>query len=113
MSKVVYSKSKNSRISPRKARLVVNLIRGKSVVGLSEKLALMNNKGAGEVKRVFDSAIANATNNFDLTESDLIVKEARVDEGFTFKRGRPVSKGRYHRIEKKSSHIVIGVGTKE
>ena len=77
-----------------------------------QKLEFLNKGAALPVKKVLDSAIANAENNNDLDKKDLIIKEARVDEGFTMKRGKPVSKGRYHRIFRRNSHIVIGLGQK-
>lgn len=106
---IVYSKSQNSRISPRKARAVVDIIKGKKATDISQMLVFLNKKGAGLVKKVLDTAIANAVHNFDLDKSKLIIKEARVDGGFIFKRVKPASKGRAHRIIRRNSHIIIGL----
>jgi large subunit ribosomal protein L22 len=106
---IVYSKSNNSRISPRKARMVIDIIKGKNAIEISQMLVFSNKKAAGLVKKVLDTAIANATNNFDLDKAKLIIKEARVDAGFLFKRGKAASKGRFNRILRRNSHIVIGL----
>lgn len=109
MANMVYSKAKNVRMSPRKARLIIDVIRGLNAEEMSEKLQFVNKAGALHVKKVLDSALANAKNNFDRETKEMIIKEARVDEAFTLKRGKPVSKGRYHRIFKRNSHIIIGL----
>jgi len=106
---IVYSKSQNSRLSPRKARAVVNIIKGKKALDVSQMLIFLNKKGAGLVKKVLDTAISNATHNFDLDKNKLIIKEARVDGGILIKRMKPASKGRSNRILRRNSHIVIGL----
>ncbi|MBD3363175.1 50S ribosomal protein L22 [Candidatus Dojkabacteria bacterium] len=112
MTDKIYAVAKNVRIAPRKARLVVDLVRGENAEEASEKLKFVNKKAALHVRKVIDSAVANAINNFDKDAKNLFIKEARVDEGYTLKRGRAVSKGRYHRILKRNSHIVIGLTEK-
>ncbi|MCA9385814.1 50S ribosomal protein L22 [Candidatus Dojkabacteria bacterium] len=112
-TKKVYAKYKNARISPRKARLIMNLLRGEKIEGVSDKLALLNKKAADLIKKVVDSAVANAVNNSDMELSKLYIEEARVDEGFTMKRGKPVSKGRYHQILRRNSHLIIGLAERE
>lgn len=112
MTDLIYAKGKNQRISPRKARLIVGIIKGNNADEMSQKLMFVNKKAAGIVKKVLDSALSNAKNkNYD--PKTLIIKEARVDEGFTFKRGKPVARGRYHRIIRRNSNIIIGLGEKE
>lgn len=106
---IVYSKSKNSRLSPRKARAVIDIIRGKNALEISQMLVFLNKKGAGLVKKVLDTAIANAVHNFELDKKRLVIKEARVDGGFMMKRGKAASKGRSNRILRRNSHIVIGL----
>lgn len=106
---IVYSKSKNTRISPRKARAVVNIIKGKKALDISQMLIFLNKKGAGLVKKVLDTAIANAIHNFDLDKNKLYIKEARVDGGMLIKRVKPASKGRSNRILRRNSNIVIGL----
>lgn len=104
--------AKMLRISPIKARLVVDLIRGKDV---STALTILNNynsKPARLTKKVLASAIANATNNLKLDENTLYVKEARVDAGPVFKRPMFDSRGHIGHKDKRTSHIVIVVASK-
>ena len=104
--------AKGERISPIKARLVVDTIRGKKV---SDALAILNNtnkKAALLTKKVLLSAIANATNNYGLKEEDLFVSEARVDQGPVMKRILFDSRGRIGHKDKRSSHIIIKVAVK-
>ncbi len=96
-------------MTARKVRLVVDMIRGMDALYASEALQFVNKAAAVPVKKALDSAIANATNNYEMDKKLLKVVEARVDEAPTFKRGRAVSKGRYHQILKRNSHIVIAV----
>lgn len=101
------------RISPRKARQVIDLIRGKD---LEEALAILRftPKKAGEpIEKVVRSAAANAENNFDMDVSRLFVAEAMVDEGPTMKRWMPRARGRADRILKRSSHISVVLKEKE
>ncbi|MBM9834702.1 50S ribosomal protein L22, partial [Enterococcus faecalis] len=78
--------AKTVRVSPRKSRLVIDLIRGKSVAEAIAILKFTPNKAAGIIEKVLMSAIANAENNFDLDVENLIVSEAFVNEGPTMKR---------------------------
>ena len=99
------------RISPFKVRVVLNIIRGKSVV---EALAILENtpKAASEVLiKLVNSAIANGENNQNLAKSDMYVAEAFANEGPTLKRIQPVSKGRAYRINKRTSHITVILDT--
>jgi len=104
--KEVIAKAKYQRISPRKARLIVDMIRGVKAIDAVEILKFTNKKAALLVKKCLDSAIANAVNN-NLDKNFLVISEARIDEAPMFKRGRAVSRGRYHRILKRNSHIII------
>ena len=100
------------RISPFKVRVVLNIIRGKSVV---EALAILENtpKAASEVLiKLVNSAIANGENNQNLVKSDMYIAEAYANEGPTLKRIQPVSKGRAYRINKRTSHITIVLDTR-
>lgn len=104
--------AKNLRLSPIKARLVVDLIRGKSA---SEALTILNNinkKPARLTKKVLDSAIANAVNNNGMDASTLYVKEARVDAGPVMKRAMFDSRSHIGHKDHRTSHIVITVATK-
>ena len=98
-----------ARISPQKARLVADLIRGKSVDQALEILTFSNKKAAALVKKVLESAIANAEHNEGADIDDLNVAKIFVDEGPTMKRIMPRAKGRADRILKRSSHISIVV----
>ncbi|MFC6274295.1 50S ribosomal protein L22 [Levilactobacillus tangyuanensis] len=105
--------AKTVRIAARKIRLVIDLIRGKSV---AEALAILQftPRGASPVvAKVLNSAIANAENNFDLDRQDLVVSEAYVNEGPTLKRFRPRAKGSASPINKRTSHITVVVSEKE
>lgn len=101
------------RVAPRKARLVVDLIRGKEV---GEAFAILRNtpKAASPiVEKVLKSAVANAEHNYEMDPDSLIVEKAYVDEGMTLKRFRPRACGRADRINKRTSHITIIVSDKK
>ncbi len=101
--------AKSVRISPIKARLVVDLIRGKKAQEAQNILNNYNNKAARLIKKVLDSAIANAVNNNKMDEKKLIVSEARVDMGKTMKRVMFDSRGHVGRKDKRTSHIIVAV----
>lgn len=95
------------RIAPRKARLVVDLIRGKQV---GEAVAILNltPKAASPiVEKLLKSAMANAEHNYEMDVNNLVVAQAFVDEGPTLKRFRPRAMGRASQINKRTSHITI------
>ncbi len=101
------------RISPRKVRQVVDLIRGKKV---SDALAILQftPKGATEpVTKVLQSAVANAEHNYEMDTDALFVKEVFVDQGPTLKRIKPRAMGRADQIRKRTSHITVVVGEKK
>lgn len=102
---------KNYRQSPRKVRLVADAIRGKKISVATTELSFMSKRAAEPVKKVLESAIANAKNS-GISLNDLIVKEVAVDEGVTLKRWRPKWRGTAHPIRKRCSHIKIVLGTK-
>ncbi len=101
------------RVSPRKARVVVDLVRGKSVPQAQEILAFTNRGIAETVEKVLNSAVANAENLHHVRPEALYVKECYVDEGPTLKRIRPRAKGSASRINKRTAHITIVVATRE
>ena len=105
----VSATAKYVRVAPRKARLVVDQIRGKSVQQAFEILQYSNRAVAEDVAKVLRSAIANAENNNDLRPNTLVVSAAYVDEGPTIKRIRPRAKGSASRINKRTSHITVKV----
>ncbi len=101
------------RVSPRKARIVVDLIRGKSVIRAREILAFTNRGIAETVEKTLNSAVANAENQHHVRPESLVVKAAYVDEGPTLKRIRPRAKGSASRINKRTSHITVIVAPRE
>ena len=101
--------AKNVRIAPRKARLVIDLIRGKSVAEAEVILSNLNKEAARLIKKVLVSATANATNNLGLKVEDLKVKEAYINEGLVMKRMKFGSRGHVDPIKKRTSHITIVV----
>ena len=98
---------KNHRISPRKVRVVADMIRGKNVLMAKVILANASKKARHPLHDLLDSAIANAANNHKIAVDNLFVKEIRVDQGFVMKRSMPVSRGSAHPIKKKTSHVSI------
>lgn len=105
----VAAKHKSARLSAQKARLVADQIRGKGVEEALEVLTFSTKKAAVLVKKVLESAIANAEHNDGLDVDDLRVSTIFVDEGATMKRIRPRAKGRADRIMKRTCHITVKV----
>ncbi|MFA6554356.1 MAG: 50S ribosomal protein L22 [Candidatus Paceibacterota bacterium] len=103
---------KNYRISPRKVRVVANMIRGKSAVEARNILLYADKKAKGPLNDLLASAVANAKNNFKIEVDTLFVKEIRVDQGFVMKRQMPVSRGSAHPIKKRTSHVSITLAPK-
>ena len=97
------------RLSPQKAKLVVDLVRGKSVSEALDILAFTNKSSAPVVAKLIKSAAANATNNQKMDEASLYVKEIWVGPGKTLKRFMPKAKGSASRILKRTSHINVVV----
>ena len=104
--------AKGVRIPPRKARLVIDLVRGKSVAEADKILANINKEAARVARKVLTSAVANAENNLSLDKTKLYVKEAYVNEGQTLKRMKFGSRGHVDPIKKRSCHITIVVSEK-
>ncbi|MGB0662987.1 MAG: 50S ribosomal protein L22 [Pontibacterium sp.] len=100
---------KGARISAQKARLVADQIRGKSVDEALNTLAFSTKKGAAIMKKVLESAVANAEHNEGADIDELRVSTVFVDEGMTMKRIKPRAKGRADRILKRSCHITVKV----
>ncbi len=110
---VVRAQAKYVRSSARKARLVCDHIRGKSVDEARAILAHTPRAIARDWSKLLDSAIANAENNHDLIADDLVIKAIHADEGPTIKRFRPRAMGRATRIRKRTSHLTILLTPKE
>ena len=102
------------RSSPRKMRIVADVVRGKNVQEVLNTLHFMPQKAARPIELTIQSAVANLIDrNQDerVDESALVVQEIRVDEAPFFKRFQPVSRGRAHPILKRSSHLMVVIGT--
>ena len=108
----VVAKLKGARMSAQKARLVADQIRGKTVESALEILQFSTKKGADIIKKVLESAIANAEHNDGADVDELKVSTIFVDEGMTMKRIKPRAKGRADRIFKRSCHITVKVAEK-
>ncbi len=103
------SSLKHARISAQKVRLVADQIRGKNVERALELVEFSNKKASNIIKKILDSAIANAEHNEGADIDELKVAEITVDEGPTMKRLRARAKGRANRILKRTSHITVVV----
>jgi large subunit ribosomal protein L22 len=101
---------KNYRQAPRKVRLVADLIRGKSVKDAENALNFLPKRAAGMFQKLLASAIANAEHNFKVSPDTLKVTAVSVNKGPTLKRIRPVSRGRAHRINKRTSVVMLSLG---
>ncbi len=99
--------AKGIRIAPRKARLVIDLIRDKSVIEADNILKNLNKEAARLIHKVLVSAVANAENNNELSKENLYVKKAFIDEGQTLKRIKFGSRGHVDPIKRRTSHITI------
>jgi large subunit ribosomal protein L22 len=101
------------RVTPRKARRVVDLIRGLPATEAQAVLRFAPQAASEPVGKVLASAIANAEHNFKLDSDTLVVSRAWVDEGPTLKRFRPRAQGRAYRINKRTSHITVVVESRD
>lgn len=106
----VTAKANFIRMSPRKVRLLADLVRGLGVDAAQNQLSAARKHAAGPVLKLLRSALANATHNFDLKADNLFVKAISVDEGPMLKRWMPRARGRATPIHKKSSHVAITLG---
>lgn len=100
---------KNARISAQKVRLVANQIRGMPVDSAINLLTFSNKKAAKIIKKVLESAIANAEHNDAADVDELTVSQIMIDEGTTMKRWRPRARGRANKILKRMSHVTVAV----
>jgi len=98
------------RLAPRKVRAVVRLVRGKNVDEAINQLEYMVKRPGMPVKKLIESAIANAENNFNMVRSNLYIKDVQVDEGVKLRRFRPKAFGRAATLQKKTSHIRLILG---
>jgi large subunit ribosomal protein L22 len=98
---------KNVRVSPRKARLVVDAVRGKRVPEAIAIARFLPQKTANDVERLLKSVAANAENNYDLDPEELWVKAIYADDGPTFRRFKARARGRVGRIQRRTCHITL------
>jgi len=108
----VSATAKYIHTSPRKVRLVADLIRGKSIVEARNQLTFSKKAAAKLVLKALNSAVANAEHNNSADTSDYIVSEIRIDEAPTIKRFRPRARGAAFAIRKRTCHIKVTVGPK-
>lgn len=106
----VIAQHRNARISAQKARLVADTIRGKDVAHALNTLAFSSKKGAQLIKKVLESAIANAEHNQGVDIDELRVMSVFIDKAASLKRFQARAKGRGNRIEKQTCHINVIVG---
>jgi len=110
---MITAKLKHLRISPRKVRLVANLIRGLNVSEAEKQLKFLPKRAAEPVLKLLNSAVANALNNFKALKENLSVAKITVDSGSTLKRWMPRAMGRATPVKKRTSHITIVLESKE
>lgn len=109
----VKATAKTIRVTARKARLVLDIIRGKDIEEAQAILKFTPNKAAKVSAKVLKSAVANATNNHGLNEDRLYIKKCYADESITLKRFMPRAKGSASAIHKRTSHITVIVAERE
>lgn len=109
----VKAKLRHTRVAPRKARLVADMIRGKNVNEAMNVLTFTRKKAARQIQALLKSALANAEENHKVVDvDDMIIKKITVDEGVTWKRQMPRARGMANLIRKRSSHITIVLNEK-
>jgi large subunit ribosomal protein L22 len=113
--KIAFAKLNNCPTSPRKMRLVADLVRGKEAEKALQILRFSSKEASRRLEKLLLSAIANwqaKNEDADMEEADLFVQEIRVDGGSMLKRLRPAPQGRAHRIRKRSNHVTVVIGAK-
>ena len=113
--KVAFAKLNNCPTSPRKMRLVADLVRGKEAEHALQILRFSQKEASRRLEKLLLSAIANwqaKNEDADIEDADLFVQEIRVDGGTMLKRLRPAPQGRAHRIRKRSNHVTVVIGAK-
>ena len=105
----VRAKARYVRVAPRKARLVADQVRGLPLEDALPLLRFSTRGAAQDIRKLLESAAANAETNHDLVADDLLIKDIHVDEGPTLRRYRPRALGRATRINKRTSHIAVAL----
>lgn len=103
----VTAKATRIRISPRKARLVVDMVRGKRVLDAIELMKFVPNRAATDVEKLLKSVAANAENNYDLDPDRLWIKAIYADDAPQMRRFKPKARGRVGRILRRSTHLTV------
>jgi ribosomal protein L22 len=106
---VVSARARFVRVAPRKARLVADQVRGLPIEDALPLLRFSTRSAAQDIRKLIESAAANAENNHELVAEDLLIKDIHVDEGPTLRRYRPRALGRATRINKRTSHIAVAL----
>jgi large subunit ribosomal protein L22 len=106
---VVNASARFVRVAPRKARLVADQVRGLPLEDALPLLRFSTRGAAQDIRKLLESAAANAETNHDLVADDLLIKDIHVDEGPTLRRYRPRALGRATRINKRTSHIAVAL----
>lgn len=109
----VKASTRHIRISPRKVRIVIDLVRGKSVTEALALLRFIPKRASEPIAKVIKSAAANAEHNFSLNKDNLVISQCFVDQGPTMKRFHPHQRGQAFPILKRTSHITVMVKEKE
>ncbi len=107
------AKLRQVRISPKKMNLVASMVRGKSALEALETLKFTNKKAADILYKLVASAVANAEHNFKQDPARLTIDEIIVNDGITYKRRQPISRGRAHPILKRTSNVWVTIGVAE
>ncbi|MDX6608199.1 MAG: large subunit ribosomal protein [Solirubrobacterales bacterium] len=110
---VVRASSRYVRVAPRKARLIADQVRGMHIEQARALLAFSPRGAAEDIRKLIDSAAANAENNHDLIGDEMRISEITVDEGPTLRRYRPRALGRASRINKRTCHIAVALSPQE
>lgn len=109
----IVARRKYVRVSPRKARRVAQLIKGKPALQALNMLLLMPQKPARYYAKLLKQAIGNAVNDYELDEESLVVVNALADNGLMLKRYRPRARGRVYMVRKRTAHLTVIVAPKE
>ena len=108
---MITAKLNDYRQSPRKVRLVANLVKGKKVEEVKNTLAFLVKRASKPLADLIDSAISNASHNFNIPADQLYVKEFRIDQGAVLKRRMPRARGMAYPINKRTSHVFVQLDT--
>jgi len=110
---VIRASSRYVRVAPRKARLIADQVRGMHIEQARALLAFSPRGAAEDIRKLIESAAANAENNHDLVADEMLISEITVDEGPTLRRYRPRALGRASRINKRTCHIAVALSPEE